>query len=956
MSPSLVTVSSVQTVLVESYRNGGTDDQAITAAISALGGNPGRLLLGAGRTYTTTTPRTWALPSGSVLDLNRGKLINGTPTGAGNIWLQNADQSSGDSNILICNGILDGGGSTTWDLYGGINFTNVTGLRFSGVTIQNTPGSGLSLVNCSDVVTDADFQMSNIGTARFISAAVAQGCGLNTQDCFNCEFKGTFTDVWQIPVFVRSLNASCYNIRIDVTLHRALGDNGVRLEPNNATLGWSSVYDCQIWVRADRVHTDAVRLNGYNNVVHYVYVRGIYDTATTDGSTNVIDVTNSAQWTVGDPIQSSTLSFPIFTYVTAINPSGANTLQLSNATTIAGTCDVYTSQSGVKSDGGTGLTVEHADIAGMGTAGIYWRCDATQFGWYNGNTSDVSIGRAMIAQTPAPIKFSIIAGTEKVSDLNIHGPITIDGTEMTAQQMGYGIAVSGSGRTDAGATAGSGVSVITDASCVATDVGRLVVGTNVPAGTYVGAVTPGTSFTLVSAASGGVAVNTTGVVAGVTLINQVNRVFLGNAHVYGCAKGGATLAYVNTLKFGNKVRLVDNERLSTGYGGIDLTACNDIHLPDDLVATDTRGVGSKTQTYGLKLFTGCTNINSFGPNFDGNINGDIFNDGSCTFTTRTDRNTLTGQRTDYQPFGVTGPTGATTPTRLAGGTAGGPPASGTWAAGDMVVDTQGFTWICTVAGTPGTWKRTAWGYALFTANGTFTVPAGITAIRFRAVGGGGGGAGGGSAAAAQLQVGGGGGSAGQVVDQTLAVTATHLLTITLGGVGVGGNGGALGGNVGIAGSSGGGTSIVDTTASATLVTAPGGTGGNPSAASSTTAVAGGLYGTNGLRGSISTAWPGSGGTSATSSPGPVANVVGGAGGGTATALLGGNGGPAQLTGTVLVLQVAASGNGGTAAGVAGTTATMPGCGGGGGGGGAAGTGAGGQGGSGASGQIELWLC
>jgi len=86
-------------------------------------------------------------------------------------------------------------------------------------------------------------------------------------------------------------------------------------------------------------------------------------------------------------------------------------------------------------------------------------------------------------------------------------------------------------RTDAGATAASGVSTITDNSAVITDQGRSVTGNGIPAGAFVGTVTdtPATatapsqsggladtgSFTLVDAH--GAPLTTTGPVSGVTL-------------------------------------------------------------------------------------------------------------------------------------------------------------------------------------------------------------------------------------------------------------------------------------------------------------------------------------------------------------------------------------------------------------------------------------------------------
>jgi microcystin-dependent protein len=50
-----------------------------------------------------------------------------------------------------------------------------------------------------------------------------------------------------------------------------------------------------------------------------------------------------------------------------------------------------------------------------------------------------------------------------------------------------------------------------------------------------------------------------------------------------------------------------------------------------------------------------------------------------------------------------GLTGATSASRYAGATASGAPGSGTFFKGDFIVDQTGTVWICTVAGTPGTW-------------------------------------------------------------------------------------------------------------------------------------------------------------------------------------------------------------------------------------------------------------
>lgn len=54
------------------------------------------------------------------------------------------------------------------------------------------------------------------------------------------------------------------------------------------------------------------------------------------------------------------------------------------------------------------------------------------------------------------------------------------------------------------------------------------------------------------------------------------------------------------------------------------------------------------------------------------------------------------------PLGLTGATAAT---RYVGATASGAPASGTFAVGDFAIDQTGSVYICTVAGTPGTWVQ-----------------------------------------------------------------------------------------------------------------------------------------------------------------------------------------------------------------------------------------------------------
>lgn len=57
-------------------------------------------------------------------------------------------------------------------------------------------------------------------------------------------------------------------------------------------------------------------------------------------------------------------------------------------------------------------------------------------------------------------------------------------------------------------------------------------------------------------------------------------------------------------------------------------------------------------------------------------------------------------------FAATGLTGATPFSRYVGATLGGPPSSGTFQKGDWVLDIVNWiVWICTAAGTPGTWTQ-----------------------------------------------------------------------------------------------------------------------------------------------------------------------------------------------------------------------------------------------------------
>jgi len=84
------------------------------------------------------------------------------------------------------------------------------------------------------------------------------------------------------------------------------------------------------------------------------------------------------------------------------------------------------------------------------------------------------------------------------------------------------------------------------------------------------------------------------------------------------------------------------------------------------------------------------------------------------------------QLADYAPTGLTGATAAS---RYVGATTTGAPVSGTFAVGDFAIAQDGNAWICTVAGTPGTWLNAANLYlplAGGTLTGSLTVGGSIT--------------------------------------------------------------------------------------------------------------------------------------------------------------------------------------------------------------------------------------
>jgi hypothetical protein len=123
--------------------------------------------------------------------------------------------------------------------------------------------------------------------------------------------------------------------------------------------------------------------------------------------------------------------------------------------------------------------------------------------------------------------------------------------------------------------------------------------------------------------------------------------------------------------------------------------------------------------------------------------------------------------------------------------------------------------VLTSNGTTASWgAASAAGASLsaqvFTSNGTFTIPTGVTKLKITVVGGGGGGGGG--------TVGGGGGAGGAAISYLSSLTPGNTLSVTIGASGTGGASG-------VAGTDGGTSSVASGTQSITTISTTGGGGG-----------------------------------------------------------------------------------------------------------------------------------
>jgi hypothetical protein len=114
-------------------------------------------------------------------------------------------------------------------------------------------------------------------------------------------------------------------------------------------------------------------------------------------------------------------------------------------------------------------------------------------------------------------------------------------------------------------------------------------------------------------------------------------------------------------------------------------------------------------------------------------------------------------------------------------------------------------WTTVSAGLPGLTGQ------VFTSNGTFTIPTGVTRLKVTVIGGGGGGAGN------NTNLAGGGGGGGLAIAYLTGLTSGNTLSVTIGGGG--------GSSFAAAGTAGGTTSVASGTQSISTITANGGAGG-----------------------------------------------------------------------------------------------------------------------------------
>lgn len=251
--------------------------------------------------------------------------------------------------------------------------------------------------------------------------------------------------------------------------------------------------------------------------------------------------------------------------------------------------------------------------------------------------------------------------------------------------------------TDSNVGMSSGSKTVTDSSAVATDLNFYVYNSNFPGGSSkITAVNPGVGYTVETAA--------TATVSGQTCLigsRGWDEEIIFDHITWELCKGGAIWAtgvvslLINMCAHWDTAATSDIYHFETSKTGY---PCRSIIV---------RGGRGGAVTGGANNFyadAACTNIllDSFG---QGWATPAVVNS-PASQTTIVNPN-VTSSLTAIAPgFSIQGINSAVAAgTRIVGATTSGAPNSGTYLKGDVAIDQTGFLWICTAAGSPGTWVK-----------------------------------------------------------------------------------------------------------------------------------------------------------------------------------------------------------------------------------------------------------
>jgi hypothetical protein len=174
---------------------------------------------------------------------------------------------------------------------------------------------------------------------------------------------------------------------------------------------------------------------------------------------------------------------------------------------------------------------------------------------------------------------SMCAMTSGATALTAETPI------FTAAMVGWTIAVNGVGtRIDSAAAITSGSATVTDTNVVSTDRGLSVTGTGIPANTYVGAVTAGTSFLLSSSSTSQVNVNATANGTSVTIACPTGNRMVSTIAAY----TSATQVTLSNAAVSSQTHM----RTLAGQNFVNVNWCfvNNVHIYGRAAARATRAV------------------------------------------------------------------------------------------------------------------------------------------------------------------------------------------------------------------------------------------------------------------------------------------------------------------------------------------------------------------------------